>query len=337
MHVKSLKVFCDIVSRRSFSQAASENGISQSGASQIVHQLEDSLDVRLIDRSKRPFVLTPEGEVYYDGCRKLVQRYYALLEEVRTLHQDVEGRVTVASIYSVGLVYAKGLFERFSQLHPKASVHIEYHHPNRVYDLVAEDQADIGLVSYPQSTRANRAIRWRDEPISLICAADHPLSKRGSVALQDLAGLQIVGFDRDLKIRREIDRELGRHGVELDVVMAFDNIDTIKHAVVVNTAASLLPEPAVRSEVDSGSLVMVPVEGLDLTRSLGIIHRRNVVLGKTVQQFIQLLQEGPSLGDGRDACDSPEPATSPSADDRPDHPPKNAGACRTEAVGCSKH
>jgi DNA-binding transcriptional LysR family regulator len=75
MHVKSLKVFCDVVGRRSFSLAASENGLSQSGVSQIVHQMEENLGVRLIDRSKRPFVLTAEGEVYYEGCRKLVHRY----------------------------------------------------------------------------------------------------------------------------------------------------------------------------------------------------------------------------------------------------------------------
>ena len=73
MHLKSLKVFCDVVGWRSFSRAADENGISQSGASQVVNQLEQRLGVKLIDRSKRPFVLTPEGEIYYEGCRKLVR------------------------------------------------------------------------------------------------------------------------------------------------------------------------------------------------------------------------------------------------------------------------
>ena len=81
MHFKSLKVFCDVVGRRSFSRAASENGISQSGASQTVNALEEHLGVKLIDRTKRPFVLTPEGEVYYEGCRKLVQRYFANLRD----------------------------------------------------------------------------------------------------------------------------------------------------------------------------------------------------------------------------------------------------------------
>src|SRR6185312_15375775 len=93
MHLKGLKVFCDVVGWRSFSRAADENGISQSGASQVVNQLERRLGVKLIDRSKRPFVLTPEGETYYEGCRKLVQRYDALEDQVRTLHEEVSGRV----------------------------------------------------------------------------------------------------------------------------------------------------------------------------------------------------------------------------------------------------
>ena len=83
MHLKALRVFCDVVGRRSFSRAAKEHGITQSGVSQMVAQLEQDLGVKLLDRSKRPFVLTPEGEFYYEGCRDLVQQLSALEEEVR--------------------------------------------------------------------------------------------------------------------------------------------------------------------------------------------------------------------------------------------------------------
>ena len=145
MHIKSLKIFCDVVSRRSFSRAADENGITQPGASQIVHQLEDHLGVKLIDRSKRPFVLTPEGKVYYEGCRKLVQRFYALEEEIRTLHHEVAGRVQIASIYSVGLSHMNALVQEFLSSHPKANIRLEYQHPDRVYEMVNTDQVDLGL------------------------------------------------------------------------------------------------------------------------------------------------------------------------------------------------
>ena len=93
VNLKSLKIFCDIIARRSFSRAADDNGISQSGASQVVSQLEARLGVQLIERSKRPLVPTREGQVFYEGCRKLIARYDALEDEVRTLHEEVAGRV----------------------------------------------------------------------------------------------------------------------------------------------------------------------------------------------------------------------------------------------------
>ena len=150
MHLKSLKIFCDVVSRRSFSRAANENSISQSGASQAVHQLEERLGVQLIDRSKRPFVLTYEGQAYYDGCRAIVQRYFELEDEVRTLHDEVAGRVVVASIYSVGLHHMNQFLQEFLAKHPQTNVRLEYLHPDRVYEAVTNDHADLGLVSYPR-------------------------------------------------------------------------------------------------------------------------------------------------------------------------------------------
>jgi DNA-binding transcriptional LysR family regulator len=289
MHVKSLKVFCDVVGRRSFSQAASENGLSQSGVSQIIHQMEENLGVRLIDRSKRPFVLTAEGELYYEGCRKLVHRYWALVEEVKTLHHYVEGRVHVASIYSVGLSYGKQLIEQFTERYSNTTVHMEYHHPDRVYELVGEGQVDIGLVSYAQTTRSITAIPWREESVILVCSPTHPLATHQRVTAVDIDGLRIIGFDRGLTIRRNIDRQLGKFGIAVETAIAFDNVDTIKRAIVVNAGASFLPAPSVQCELSTGDLVAVCLEDVSLTRPLGIIHRRGIEPGQTAQRFIELL------------------------------------------------
>ena len=82
MNLKSLKIFCDIVTRKSFSRAAEDNGLSQSGASQVVSQLESRLGVQLIERSKRPLMPTHEGRVFFEGCRDIVARYDAREDEV---------------------------------------------------------------------------------------------------------------------------------------------------------------------------------------------------------------------------------------------------------------
>ncbi|HEX5447058.1 MAG TPA: LysR family transcriptional regulator [Pirellulales bacterium] len=290
MQLKSLKVFCDVVGWRSFSRAASENGISQSGASQVVNQLERRLGVKLIDRSKRPFVLTPEGETYYEGCRKLVQRYDALEDQVRTLHEDVSGRVRVVSIYSVGLHHMSRYLQQFLAQYPKANVRLEYQHPHRVYDAVEKDHADLGLVSYPRGSRTIEAASWREEPMMLVCAPKHRLASYREVEFGDLAGEKMIGFDSDLTIRREIDRVLQLHDAEVRVAMEFDNIETIKRAVEIDAGVALLPQPTVLREVETGSLMMVPLATDELVRPLGIIFRRGKDLGSTTRRFIELLQ-----------------------------------------------
>ncbi|HEY5311571.1 MAG TPA: LysR family transcriptional regulator [Pirellulales bacterium] len=310
VHLKSLKIFCDVVRQRSFSRAAQENDISQSGASQVVHQLEEGLGVRLIDRSKRPFVLTPEGEAYYEGCRTIVERYFLLEDKVRTLHQEVVGRVRVASIYSVGLHHMNHYLQEFLTAYPKANVRLEYLHPDRVYQSVEDDIADMGLVSYPKSSRTVQAIQWRKEPMVLVCSPSHHLATHSSVSLRDLHGEKMIGFDQGLTIRGEIDKVLSFHRAEVRVVMEFDNIETIKRAIEIDAGVGLLPEPTVLREVAAGSLVAVPLKGQELVRPLGIIHRRGKELSSTAQRFIELLKrEGqaiPSAGHGPTIADTDE-------------------------------
>jgi DNA-binding transcriptional LysR family regulator len=296
VNLKALKIFCDIVSRRSFSRAAEDNGISQSHASQVVGQLEAHLGVRLIERSKRPLAATKEGEVFFAGCRRLVAQYDALEDEVRTLHDDVAGRVRVAAIYSVGLHLMSRHVQEFTSRHPRANVRLEYLHPERVLESVERGDADIGIVSYPRSTRTIEAEPWREEPIVLACAPANPFAGRVQVSLAELHGQRLVGFDQDLVIRHEIDRAIAARGAEPVVALAFDNIETIKRAVEIDAGVALLPEPTVGREVAAGTLVAVRIADAELVRPLGIIHARGKPLGPTARRFVELLR-----GAARDA------------------------------------
>jgi DNA-binding transcriptional LysR family regulator len=322
MQLKALKVFCDVVRHRSFSRAADENEISQSAASQLVNHLEQRLSVKLLDRSKRPFVLTPEGKIYYEGCRGLVERYLALEDKVRTLHEEVVGRVRVASIYSVGLHHMSQYIRRFMSEYPKANVRLEYLHPNRVYQSVESDLADIGLVSYPKPSRTISAIPWREEPMVLACAPTHPLASCVAIKLEELSGVNMIGFDEDLTIRREIDQVLEQKNISVQVVMEFDNIETIKRAIEIDAGVGLLPEPTVRREVAARSLVAVPVLCEELVRPLGIIHRRGKDLSNTASRFIEMLrQEGNRAPDELSITDeSPRSTAEPAERHTPELP-----------------
>jgi len=128
----------------------------------------------------------------------------------------------------------------------------------------------------------------------LVCSPQHRLASKERVTLEDLHGLEIIGFDPDLEIRQEIDRALTARSVEVRVVMEFDNTETIKRAVEIDAGVSLLPEPTVDREVEGGALVARPLSGIDLKRPIGIIQRRGKELGKTAVKFMQLLLKLPA-------------------------------------------
>ncbi len=304
MQLETLKIFCDVVRWSSFSRGAAENGISQSSASQAVQQLEGRLGVKLIDRSKRPLVLTPQGRVYHDGCKDLVERYLELEARVKAVAEEdtVVGTVVVSAIYSVGLHDMSGYVKLFEERYPGASVRLEYLHPRRVLERVISGDAELGILSYPRKWPELNVTTWREEPMVLAVHPSHRFATRRSVSVAELSGEPFVAFDADLSIRRAIDRFLRHHEVQIDVVLEFDNIENIKRAVEIPSGIAILPEPSLLQEVKSGSLVAIPIESPDpavrLTRPLAIIHRRHDNLDRAGAKFLELLtNEEPTTGE----------------------------------------
>jgi DNA-binding transcriptional LysR family regulator len=297
MRLSYLKLFCDVARCRSFSEAALLNDVSQSAVSQTMLQLEKELGVQLIDRSTRPLQLTREGQRYYEGCRNLIHQHEVLVASVRRSKSQGPPTVQVVAIYSVGLRDMEQYLERFRALAPGNSAHIDYLHPANVYERVLEGTADFGLVSYPRKSRDLVAVPWREEEMCLACSPSHPMARRRSITVSDLQGVKYIGLDRDLVIRRNIDRFLRKHRVAVEVIVEFDNIETIKKAIEDSVGVALLPEVVLRKEVKAGILVAVPLADDRLVRPLGIIYRRHYPLTQAAQQFIRLLRE-PDSSDG---------------------------------------
>ena len=294
----SLKLFRDIAQTRSFSRAAATNGLSQSAVSQQVQELEKALGVTLLDRSRRPLLVTPAGQLYADFCRDVLRRRVELEEALKVLKHETSGPVRVASIYSVGLSEMVELERQFGARQPEAHLQVEYLQPAKVYAAVLGDQADLGLVSYPHPTREIKVIPWRQEEMVLATAPDHPLAKKAAsihapIPIADLNGVDFVGFDAELPIRGAVDRFLKEKGVEVNVSVHFDNIEMIKEAVAHRVGVSIMPHRVMREDIRQKRLAAIRLAGASLYRPLGIIHRKKKRFQPVAQAFLDLLCEKP--------------------------------------------
>jgi LysR family transcriptional regulator, transcriptional activator of the cysJI operon len=286
------------------SKGAAHLGVSQSAASQHVQEVERRLGVVLFDRSKRPLEMTPAGKLYFEFCRDVLRREEELGRELEAVKQQVEGTVRVASIYSIGLSEISRLQEAFSARYPAVQLQVEYVRPEKVYEAVLNDTADLGLVSYPQASREIAAIHWRDEEMQVAVPPTHPFAARSEVYPADLSGQTFVGFDEDLSIRRELDRFFKTQGVEVNLAMHFDNIHTIKEAVMLGTGISILPARTMQAEIVQGRMVAVKLHAPDLVRPVGVVHRKRKKLNRAAQALVELLLEQPA---GREEARVEEP------------------------------
>jgi DNA-binding transcriptional LysR family regulator len=290
MNLDTLSLYCDVIRSGSFSLGAAAHRISQSAASQAVRQLEEELGTQLIDRTKRPFMVTPEGKKFFEAFVVLLDTFEKAKTEITSQRTLVSGAVRVAVIYSVGL-HDMGIYsQQFTTRYPHAKIRLAYVHPHEVVDAVINDEADLGILSFPSPHRSLTIVPWHDEPMVFVCPRGHLLAKRKLISYRDLDGERFAAFDRSLSIRKAIDRALRQHGVNVNIAMEFDNIETIKHAITIGSGVSILPEPSVVREVESGTLAAIPTDMPELVRPIGIIHRRQKLLTPTAQTLLEFLQ-----------------------------------------------
>lgn len=298
MQLEALKTYCDVVRFHSFSQGATANNITQPAASQIVQQIEERLGVKLIDRSRRPWELTEDGRVFYEGCQEMVDRYERLLEEMRHRQQKPDYTVRVAAIYSVDFQDLTQLHDRFREAMPGCDSHFDFLHPKEVYRRVQEDEADLGIVSFPQHIRDLSVIHWRDERLVVACPPTNQyrtLAEAGPIQPSALNGLPFVAFERGLVVRQEIQKFLRKHGATPRILIELETVDSVKRAVMDKLGISILPEPTLVKEMEAGRLLAIPfaddIPGGPPKRPMCIIRRRRRPANLAIQKFIDLFLE----------------------------------------------
>src|SRR6202161_3790180 len=202
MQIESLKIFCDLAESESFTKAAQINKITQSAVSQQISSLERTFKSLLIERSKKKFRLTREGQVLYDFSKQMIQTYDSLQSKLQEIKDIVSGTIRVATIYSIGLHDLPPYIKRFLKSYPTVNVHVEYRRANQVYDDVLSNVVDLGLVAYPVKDSKLELVPLRKDSLVLICHTQHPLAKFKAVKLAQLASQKFVSFEPDIPARK---------------------------------------------------------------------------------------------------------------------------------------
>ena len=293
MQIESLKMFCDLVETESFTKAAQINKVTQSAVSQQISSMERNFKSLLVERSKKKFRLTREGQMLYDYGKQVIQTYESLMSRFQEIKDIISGNIRVATVYSIGLHDLPPYLKKFIKAYPTVNVHVEYRRADAVYEDVLGNVVDLGLVAFPQKVPNVEIIPLHKYTMVLICSPQHPLAGRKTVKIKDLSGHKFIGFEADMPTRRAIDKVLRDQHITVQHVMEFDNVETVKRAVEIDAGVAVVPHSTVIQEIANRTLVEIKFDGVDMDRPWAVISKKNKVLTPAMRQFVEVLKGSP--------------------------------------------
>jgi DNA-binding transcriptional LysR family regulator len=228
--------------------------------------------------------------VLYDYSKQIIQTYDGLHTKLSELKEIISGTIRLATIYSIGLHDLPPYLKRFLKAHPTVNVHVEYRRANQVYEDVVGNVVDLGLVAYPVRDAKIEIVPLRKDPLVLVCHPQHPFAKSKSIRLKALNGQKFIGFEPDIPTRKALDKILKEHSVQVQHVMEFDNIETVKRAVEIDAGIAVVPQGTVVSEIAKQTLVQVTFDDGEFYRPLAAIHKKTKVLSLAMKEFLATIK-----------------------------------------------
>ncbi len=289
MHIETLKVFCDLAELLSFSKTADKNFISQSAVSQQLAQLELTHKCQLVDRSKRPIELTKEGQLLYRTSKDILDKFEKLKSELTSMASSGMNRINIGAIFSIGMHTLSEYEKRFMVKYSKVNIHIEYLNADKIYEMVLASELDIGIVAVPKRDKRLDVYDFQDEPLVLVCSPKHPMASKSQIDIHKVQFERFISFEKDVPTRIWIDSIFHRYNIIVRPVMEFDNVETIKRAVEINSGISILPKTAIVQEVKSGTIKAIAFSNENFVRPTGVVVLKDKILSQAARYFIELL------------------------------------------------
>jgi DNA-binding transcriptional LysR family regulator len=290
---RDLAAFLQIADNGSFSAAAAALHLSQPAVSKRLAALEERAGRRLFDRIGRRVTLTEAGRTLLPYARRVLQDLEDGRRALSHLSGAVGGRLSVGTSHHIGLHRLPPVLKAFTHEYPGVDLDLHFMDSEVACQAVLAGTLELGIVTLPVEPLAGLETRpvWPD-PLAVVVAADHPLTRRRRTSLADLAALPAVLPDAATYTHRIVRAELARHGVTPRVRLATNYLETLKMLVAIGLGWSVLP----RSMLDTG-LAALAVPGFSPRRTLGAVwHRRRTLSAPATRLLEQLAQAAPKPG-----------------------------------------
>jgi DNA-binding transcriptional LysR family regulator len=289
MELRTLKAFVEVVRQGGFSQAAKVLYATQSTVSKAVKQLEDELGVRLLERTVRGSRATEAGEIVFRRANSMMMEGDDLVSELDELRGLRKGslRLGLPAIGSNALFAP--LYAIYRKRYPGIEIQLVEYGSRRLEEMVLAGELDLGASLLP----LRRELEWqrvRSEPIDVLIASSHPLARRKSVRLKELAGQDFILFGEGFAIDPIVMEACRKAGFTPTVAARSSQITFVLELVVAGLGVGFLPRLIAEQRSRPG-LANIEVREPSMPWEMALMWRRNAYLSHAARAWLALAEE----------------------------------------------
>ena len=288
INLRQLRAFVSIGRLGSFTKAADALHATQPALSAQIRDLEESLGVKLFDRSTRSVTLTQAGEDLLPVVDNVLGDLGSVVERARDVARRNTGRVTVAALPSLSATLMPEVVARMRALHPGIAIVIKDALAERIIGLIRSDEADLALTSAPPTDPQLQFMPLMKDRMVAVLPPAHPLVTAKAIRLVDLLDAPLVLMDRDSSVRRIVDAACASIGRLAAPAYEAAYMATAIGLVREGLGATLLPSSA--SELRAtGDLVIRDLDAPRIERELGILKQRRRAYSPAAEALVEVL------------------------------------------------
>ena len=273
MDLGALRIFLAVAHERSFSRAAAKVHRTQPAVSQAVRRLELELGEQLFDRSSKTGTLTEAGRMLQNYGQRIVRLAEETESAVRELRDLRRGRVLIGA-NEAAVHTLLPLIARFRQRHPDIIIDVRRVPARQIAVEVQQGSLDFGALTFHPSEEGLLAVPIGSDELVLLVPPTHRLARRRQVAMDDIAEEAVVAHNDPSPARERVLRLFEEKQVPLRMVISLPSLDGIKRAIEMRQGVALLPRRCAITEIASGRLVAIPVNGVSRRRQVMLVCRR---------------------------------------------------------------
>jgi DNA-binding transcriptional LysR family regulator len=290
MELNQLETFLAVAEERSFSRAAVRMHRTQPAISQVIRKLEESVGESLFDRAARDGSLTAAGALLRDYAQRLLALRREASSALGELKSVERGHLQLAA-NEYTCMYLLPAIDAFRREYPHVNVTVHRTLASRVPEELNLRTFELGVVSFKPDPAQFRTIAVYGDSLAFIVSPNHPLASVERISINDLGSELFVAHNVTSPLRRKVIEAFQRYRTPLNMGIELPTIEAIKRFVAMGNGVALVPHLAVARELETGDLVRVFVDELDIRRVLRLVHRRQATLSYAGKAFLHTLKE----------------------------------------------